>query len=326
MVLIISRQDDGNTNVVIEWLMSMNKEFVRLNADDEKTKIDLIDIENKKIIVDQKGKRVNLFDATSIWYRRRGLSLKSINIDERTFAQNVFFDAATRHKAHMHTEVSTLIDFIYSFLDSVENTIGNHSGNVVNKMEVLNIARKHGLKVPESYIVSRKADLEKILTEKNKDVVTKAISDGVYHFTDKFAYYSYTEKLSQKDLPKIPDHFFPSLIQIEIKKKFELRVFYLRDHFYAMAIFSQTSKQTAVDFRKYNNAKPNRTVPYLLPKHIQQKLRAVLDDLDLNTGSVDLIVDKDGEYVFLEVNPVGQIAMTSAPCNYYLEKKIAEAL
>jgi hypothetical protein len=48
--------------------------------------------------------------------------------------------------------------------------------------------------------------------------------------------------------------------------------------------------------------------------------------MNLNTGSIDLICTKSGEYVFLEVNPVGQFSMVSFPCNYYLEEKIADLL
>ena len=48
--------------------------------------------------------------------------------------------------------------------------------------------------------------------------------------------------------------------------------------------------------------------------------------VNLNTGSIDMIVTKENEYIFLEVNPVGQFGMVSQPCNYYLEKKITEYL
>jgi D-alanine-D-alanine ligase-like ATP-grasp enzyme len=48
--------------------------------------------------------------------------------------------------------------------------------------------------------------------------------------------------------------------------------------------------------------------------------------LKLNTGSIDLIVNTTGEYIFLEVNPVGQFGMVSSPCNYYLEREIARFL
>ncbi|WP_447951552.1 hypothetical protein [Chryseobacterium koreense] len=49
-------------------------------------------------------------------------------------------------------------------------------------------------------------------------------------------------------------------------------------------------------------------------------------ELELATCSIDMIVNKDWEYYFLEINPVGQFGMISNPCNYFLEKKLAELL
>ncbi len=51
-----------------------------------------------------------------------------------------------------------------------------------------------------------------------------------------------------------------------------------------------------------------------------------MDKLDLNCGSIDMIVNTKNEFIFLEVNPVGQFGMVSEPCNYFLEKKVAEFL
>jgi len=48
--------------------------------------------------------------------------------------------------------------------------------------------------------------------------------------------------------------------------------------------------------------------------------------INLDNGSIDIIVDNNGKYYFLEINPVGQFGMVSIPCNYYLEKKIANYL
>ena len=93
-----------------------------------------------------------------------------------------------------------------------------------------------------------------------------------------------------------------------------------------MAIFSQNDKQTKIDFRNYNDDRPNRYVPYLLPVSIEKKITKLMQKLNLTTGSVDLIKDIKGNYVFLEINPVGQFGMVSGPCNYYLEKRIAEFL
>ena len=51
-----------------------------------------------------------------------------------------------------------------------------------------------------------------------------------------------------------------------------------------------------------------------------------MDNLDLNSGSIDIILTPDNKYVFLEVNPVGQFEQVSFPCNYGLFKEVAEYL
>ena len=86
------------------------------------------------------------------------------------------------------------------------------------------------------------------------------------------------------------------------------------------------SAQTRADFRQYNEERPNRTVPYRLTPELEEGLRRLMDDLGLETGSIDLLVPPEGRQVFLEVNPVGQLGMVSHACNYPLERRIAEVL
>ena len=93
-----------------------------------------------------------------------------------------------------------------------------------------------------------------------------------------------------------------------------------------MVIFSQNTEGTKTDFRNYNLSKPNRKMRYALPKEIENKIGKLMDSLNLNCGSIDIIYTTKKEYVFLEVNPVGQFGMVSTPCNYALEKQIAKTL
>ena len=111
-----------------------------------------------------------------------------------------------------------------------------------------------------------------------------------------------------------------------IDKKLEIRSFYIENNFFSMAIFSQSSEQTKIDFRKYNNVFPNKTEPFQLPKDIEEKLTQIFKEINLNCGSIDLIVDKNDNYYFLEINPVGQYGMVADPCNYELDKLIAKYL
>ena len=59
---------------------------------------------------------------------------------------------------------------------------------------------------------------------------------------------------------------------------------------------------------------------------IKEKILSFAKYFNLNSGSFDIIKDKKGKYIFLEVNPVGQFGMVSQPCNYNLEQKIAKYL
>ncbi len=157
---------------------------------------------------------------------------------------------------------------------------------------------------------------------KEKKLITKAIGNGVYSITERLGYYSYTEGLTKVFIKKLPESFFPSLIQEKIEKLYELRAFYLKGKFYSMAIFSQEAPQTQIDCRKcFSSKHAPRNVPYKLPYEIELKLKNIMDKLCLNTGSIDMIVSKEKQFIFLEVNPIGQFGMTSKPCNYYLEKK-----
>jgi len=132
---------------------------------------------------------------------------------------------------------------------------------------------------------------------------------------------TYTKKVSKNNRS-----YALSYIQKEIIKEYEIRTFFIEKKYYSMAIFSQGNTNTNEDFRNYDKIKPNRMIPYILPKLIEDKLNLLMDKLKLNTGSVDIIKSIEGIYYFLEINPSGQFGMTSIPCNYNLHKLTAQHL
>lgn len=327
MVLILSRQDDGSTAFVGQWLKYLKKDFLRINGDSDIMKFKKIDMNAQQLLVEQQDKTYNIFDFNSFWYRRRGISKKNLQVETIEEDQAIFSDNERYHGRHMTAELKEIVTYIHYIAEKQSSKIiGGHETVEVNKLKVLDIARDCGLSIPDSYVLSTKEELLELIDGKGLDIITKALSQGVYFFTRNRHYYSYTEKITKESLSELPKEFFPSLIQMEIKKKYELRIFYLHGEFYTMAIFSQDDENTMVDFRKQNSEEPHRQVPYKLPLEIEQKLEKVSRRLKLNTGSYDIIVDENDNYIFLEVNPIGQFSMTSFPCNYYLEKKIAETL
>jgi ATP-GRASP peptide maturase of grasp-with-spasm system len=195
------------------------------------------------------------------------------------------------------------------------------------KLEVIEIANKHGILVPRTLVTTSKKELVEF-KRVNGRVITKTVGD-VPNFRNDGKFYSMrTEEISDDFLNNdVPDFFFPSLFQALIEKEIELRIFFLFDRFFSMAIFSQSNKDTELDFRNYDYKKPNRMTPFRLPIWLEHKLKLLTSSLKLTTGSIDIIKEKaTGSYYLLEINPVGQFGMTSHPCNYYLERELAKQL
>jgi ATP-GRASP peptide maturase of grasp-with-spasm system len=181
------------------------------------------------------------------------------------------------------------------------------------------------MEVPDYLITTSKNALRSFL-EKHEGVITKVIHMPLFFINEGIMAPTYTITVGPEDLEYLPEHFSESLFQSMVPKRYEIRTFYLDGDTYSMAIFSQNDDQTKVDFRRYNRDKPNRNVPYKLPAAVKAQLAGIMDHLQLRSGSFDIIMTPEGQYVFLEVNPVGQFGMTSIPCNYYLEEKIAKYL
>lgn len=308
MILIISINNDYSTTAVIEWLNFFNKKWVKVNNDD----IINVNFLGSDIEFHVNNFKFKLSEITSCWYRRGFLNLKfCINNEIKQF-----------HDFNI-TEACKIEQYIYFKLNQLKK-VNYYSNSEINKLIVSDIARNLEIKTPNDYLVNTKNELRKIMTDDKQEFITKSIWGNPVHRFNNFTLFNYTQKI---ELEKIEtNNFVVSLVQNYIEKKYELRIFYLEKSFYTMAIFSQNDAKSIVDFRNYNKEKPNRTVPYKLPFIIQQKLIKLMDKLDLNCGSIDMIVDKNNDYVFLEVNPIGQFGMVSAPCNYNLESIIAKHL
>ena len=314
MVLILSTIDDQSTVDVIRWLHYLNNQdiqIIRLN-DSDKLLIERVEIKEGGIEINLCticNQTIALHKVTSYWYRR-GLWR--------------FCNPQTEMKGlntALSNEIKSLENFINNFLNHLPKRIGSYHENFLSKLTCLMAAQSVGLKIPQTLITSFKQHLNTYLT------ASKAISDIMCVVNnDGNCIGLGTVQLDPVQMQNAPDSFFPTLFQHYIAKAYELRIFYLHERLWPMAIFSQKNEKTKIDFRNYDMEKPNRTVPYLLPSDIEEKLILLMNKLKLTSGSIDMAVDEDGGYHFFEVNPIGQFSQISIPCNYYLEREIATFL
>ncbi len=314
MILIVSVAHDQTTSHVINWLLYKNIQFTRIN--DEDFNDAEIKMSNDATTIHLANDTTCEIDKlTAYWYRRGHIRFKN----RLLYGQN---DTVVEINKHKNDNDKDIAKFIHLYLQTHIKSVGSCNDNSLNKLTELTLAKKLGIIIPDTLITSNKQSALEFVTL-HKTIITKPIKRSLNLKISDVSFYWNTVLVTKEDIEQYPETFSLIKLQKYIDKAFELRVFYLDGQFYASAIFSQKDEQTKIDFRNYNVTNPNRVVPYNLLKAEQKKLKKLMQGLNLKTGSLDIVVTKSGDYIFLEVNPIGQFGQVSKPCNYYLEKKMA---
>jgi len=322
MILIFSDTRDKSTNDVIRWLLHYNHPFKRINGRDKLVDFNL-SLNNNEIQLElffelETGdKEVICFsDIDTVWYRRGTLNFE-VDLD---------YDNLELKKAilkNLNWDWTTIKEFIFFALKS-KRSLGYYYDEANNNKFNLMIAQQCELQIPNSLVSTQKMAIQQIVRNGS---ITKCLKYGVKAVTENERIEgSLTKKVTTSQVEFYDNSVAPSFLQEMVDKVVELRVFFFNDKLFPMAIFSQQDGQTSVDFRNYNRERPNRNIIYKLPKEIEEKIKRFTKKANLDTGSIDIILTPENEYVFLEVNPVGQFGWVSYYCHYNLEKEVAKYL
>jgi len=315
MVLIISVNNDFTTTHVIRWLKYMGKSFLRINEDD---RIFIESVTESDFLLKINNRTIRSSEISSVWYRRGNLFFSDIN-------SKISPEKISSFLMYNKKENKDLSDFIHN-LFKTKKSLNNFCDNGLSKLAVLHYCKTVNIKMPSFIITQSKKKLLEFYDKHPEGLISKAINN-VFVVTSKdelFSSYSYKPTLD--DIQNLPETFTPTFFQAYTPKKHEIRTFYLDGSFYSMVIFSQNNPKTKIDFRHYDKEKPNRESPFKLPEIYEEKIDKMLKHFDINCASLDIILSKDNSYYLLDINPIGQFGMTSKPCNYQLEKKVAEYL
>ncbi len=117
----------------------------------------------------------------------------------------------------------------------------------------------------------------------------------------------YTKKFQADELiPTLGDvRNAPVILQQYIPKDLELRVTVVGERVFPCAIYSQEQVGNQEDWRRQEIEKL-RHEAFTLPDAIEKLCIQLLKRLNLDFGCIDLILTPEGDYVFLEINPLGQ--------------------
>ncbi|WP_075341716.1 ATP-grasp domain-containing protein [Tenacibaculum agarivorans] len=314
-ILIISSEEDSNYKSITEWLAYYKADFFCINAYSDILSIHSYDMQTQEmsLLIENQNQEfiIDINNVKTVFIRKGILNFKVNPISDALLKQHAVLD-------YIYHYEKSLNEFLEYYFRSRCNVIGLWGAAFINKLIVLEEAKKVDFKIPETFL---KTNLNTLKT--NTSYISKTVAIPLITTSNHKKFMTYTGKL---DFSLFPKRIMTSLIQKEIKKLFEIRVFVFLKKIYSMAIFSQMNKESVVDYRVYNNDTPYLEEPYTIPNYLQKKILKLMEVLKLNTGSFDFMYTEDGEYYFLEVNPVGQFGHLGRVCGVDLNKVIAQEI
>lgn len=174
-----------------------------------------------------------------------------------------------------------------------------------NKYYQYDLAQQIGFRIPQT-LVSNERKLLIDFCKRHDKTVIKLMSQDFYG-TQQEGYKSiYVNQISSADLHEFGEAGEnPVVLQEYIPKQFEVRYTVVADGHFACQIDSQKSQIAGVDWRRYDIPHtPHSMIEP--PPEIRQKVAGLMQQLGLIFGALDFVVTPQGEWYFLEINPMGQ--------------------
>jgi len=316
-VLLLTYSEDFYTiDLVGNALKDLGLDAIRVNTDHypEQIPIDIKFSQNSNSIKwNLGGRTIHNQDIRGVWNRR----IWSPKIDPSI--SEGYRNICVRESKHIFKSLFPLLN----------NAVWMDPDHVVeaasNKLLQLNIASQVGLTIP-STLVSNNPDSAKVFyNENNGGLITKMALPTAFSMNHT-AMAMRTHAVKEEDINNMDNlKHCPMIFQEEIKKEIELRVVYVNGHFFTGAINASGSVHGKVDWR-LSTGDETYWEAYELPEKIKNNITKLMNQFQLTYGALDLIKTKAGQYVFLEVNPVGEWGMLQRDLNYPIAETIAKSL
>lgn len=310
MILCITHSGDYyNVDLFSAYLKSKNIPFFRLNSDHinhlQKISIGRDSFE----LTDEQGNTVSSSDIKGVWNRKAWTITVPENMDEDY--QRIFINEYNCLRYNLITSLEHL-PWINPY--EAEKKIDG------NKIYQLRTARKNQLRVPETLFSN---DAEKITSFFYRHCNGKAVAKlhGVMSKSMAGEHMLSTMIIEEGSLESIEDiAYCPMIFQPYIEKSYELRIVYVDGVFFTGKINNSENADWRIAHSNYSWS------AYELPEHICLNLTAMMQEMGLCLGAIDMIRGKDGNYYFLEVNPQGEWGMLQKELNFPIAETIADYL
>lgn len=299
-ILILANEQDAHGRAVHAALREKCVDVVRVSGADFPAK-DTISIrlgsgDPACLIGTGDGGVIDLSRVATVW-RRRGeyprIDTDVIHPDDRKFA-------------HLEAEAGAngLRDVSALVTGAVWINSRHSAAMAQNKPYQLAQAVQNGFSIPKTLISNAPAEVRAFCRSLPNAAIYKPLTPAVWEDEGEVLAYFVDEledgTLSDSQILRAT----PGIYQEKVEKAFELRVTVMDRFVHAIKIDSQALAAAQTDWRQHiNDLKVDR---FRLPVEVEGTLLAFMACMNLRFGAIDLIVTPDGDYVFLEVNEMGQ--------------------
>ena len=288
MILLITNKRDITTDYIVRELQKRGLSYYRLNTESLANYECSIGYES---LDDWRIGNVNGSEVQSAYFRRPSPP-KYTKLSE------------TSENQYIASEWLAFLKSIYARLEGKWFNSPVSIALAEDKPKQLLLAREAGFRVPNGLITNVAHEI--IQKIGNSGLIIKPVKQGLIEGKEeRVIFTSGISELTTEHAAAISHA--PSIFQQEIIKKFDVRVTVVGKQVFPVAIWSQDSEHTRVDWRKGGRIDLRHQV-IELPSDITKACIAITSRLNLTFGAIDLICDKENNYWFLEINPNGQWA------------------
>lgn len=319
MILCISHSSDFYTiDLVIEHLKKEGKQAIRLNTDlfNHQIRFEYRVYQGKtQVVVTTEGTIIAGEDVEAVWYRKlwgirtpEELSAEYIGIFDQEYysMRDIFFNAL------LHVPWMNPID--------TDHRIGN------DKLMQLSVAEASGLLIPDTIFTNDRELVTSFFQTVCKGSMIAKLHGALSRSMKGDQPFLPTTEIREEDLEDLDSLIYcPMIFQQKIEKQYELRIVYVDGEFFTGKIDASGSEKGAVDWRAALDIQPVWE-SYSLPDSVKSSISVMMQHFGLYFGAIDMIRDKEGNYIFLEVNPQGEWGMLQRDLNYPIAQTIASQL
>jgi MvdC family ATP-grasp ribosomal peptide maturase len=317
VVLLLTHSEDFYTvDLVSEALARKGVRPIRFNTDLFPSLVQLsarAGDERAAQLTTETGERVSVAAVRAVWARKIWSPRMSDDLDERYRSMCI------------GESVAALGGFLDALHDARWVNDLERQRAAENKQRQLRLATRAGLRVPRTLVTNDPAAARKFFAETEGQTVAKLLRPLAVSM-DAAQPFVYTSRVREEDLANAETlRHSPMVFQELIPKVYELRVAFVAGEVFAGAIDASDTSRGQVDWRRVAPEECHWQKAEL-PIEVTSGLRALMSELGLVFGAIDLICTPSGEYVFLEVNPGGEWGMLERDLDLPISGAIAKAL